>query len=583
MAKGKKRLGEILVDWGLLEPSAVTAALEHASRNRMRIGEALVALGSVSEDDVAKALASQFDMEYRDLERNPIESASISLIPEDIIRRHFVLPIERRDSHLKVVITDPLDLETLDSLRFRLNVDIECCLASLSKVKAVVKAHFEDQTQDTLDGTISDLTQMGTQMGETLMGADLQGSGRLGPDEEESSAPIVKLVTAIITSAVQSRASDIHIEPMANRVRVRYRIDGVCIERESIPKRMQNSVISRLKIMSGMQIEVKRIPQDGRIKMTVGAEEIDFRVSALPGYHGESLVLRILRPESAQLGIEALGFEPDDKERFDRIIRRPNGIFLVTGPTGSGKTTTLYGALNTLNRPDVKIITAEDPVEYNFPGMNQCEVHEEIGRTFSIILRSMLRQAPNIILVGEIRDYEVAEVAMAAALTGHLVFSTLHTNDAPSAITRLLDMGVKPFLVSSSVQAVMAQRLIRTICENCREEYKNADHKFLKLLGFSPEEIETATLQHGAGCDQCSSTGYRGRQGIFEMFVMNGQLRDLTFRRASLSELRQAAKASGMKSLLEDGRRKVLRGVTTPEEVARVTVQDIEVLDGEAS
>jgi len=345
---------------------------------------------------------------------------------------------------------------------------------------------------------------------------------------------------------------------------------------------MQNSVISRLKIMSAMQIEVKRIPQDGRIKMTVGAEEIDFRVSALPGYHGESLVLRILRPESAQLGIEALGFEPDDKEHFDRIIRRPNGIFLVTGPTGSGKTTTLYGALNTLNRPDVKIITAEDPVEYNFPGMNQCEVHEDIGRTFSVILRSMLRQAPNIILVGEIRDYEVADVAMAAALTGHLVFSTLHTNDAPSAITRLLDMGVKPFLVSSSVQAVMAQRLIRRICENCREEYKNVDHKFLKLLGFSGEEIETATFQHGAGCDQCSNIGYHGRQGIFEMFVMNAQLRDLTFNRASLSELRQAAKASGMKSLLEDGRRKVLRGVTTPEEVARVTVQDIEVLDGEA-
>ena len=580
MAKGKKRLGEILVDWGLLEPSAVTAALEYASRNRMRIGEALVALSHVSEDDVAKALASQFDMEYRDLERNPIPPGAISLIPEDIIRRHFVLPIERQDSHLKVVITDPLDLETLDSLRFRLNVDLQCSLAALSKVKAVVKAHFEDQEKDTLDGTISDLTQMGTQMGETLMGADVQATGRLAMSEDEASAPIVKLVAAIITAAVQSRSSDIHIEPMANRVRVRYRTDGVCLERESIPKRMQNSVISRLKIMSGMDIATKRLPQDGRIKMTVGAEEIDFRVSSLPGYHGESVVLRILRPESAQLGVEALGFEPDDNERFQRVIRRPNGIFLVTGPTGSGKTTTLYAALNTLNRPDVKIITAEDPVEYNFPGMNQCEIHEDIGRTFSVILRSMLRQAPNIILVGEIRDYEVADVAMAAALTGHLVFSTLHTNDAPSAITRLLDMGVKPFLVSSSVQAVMAQRLIRTICKNCREEYKNVDHKFLKLLGFTQQEVESGVFQHGAGCGECNNTGYRGRQGIFEMFVMNSQLRDLAFNRAPLSELRRAAKASGMRSLLEDGRRKVLNGVTTPEEVARVTVQDIEVLDG---
>ena len=581
MGKTKKRLGEILADWGLVEPSALTAALEHASRNRMRMGEALVALGRVSEDDVAKALASQFDMEYRDLERNPLDPASFSLIPEDIIRRHFVLPVERRDSLLRVVITDPLDLETLDSLRFRLNVDLECSLAALSRVKAVVKAHFEDQEKDTLDGTIADLTQMGTQMSETLMGADVQAGGGMGLEDDEASAPIIKLVTAIITSGVQTRASDIHIEPMADRVRVRYRIDGVCAERESIPKRMQNSVISRIKIMSGMDIATKRLPQDGRIKMAIGAEEIDFRVSALPGYHGESMVLRILRPEAAQLGVEALGLEHEDNERFKRVIRRPTGIFLVTGPTGSGKTTTLYAALNTLNRPDVKIITAEDPVEYNFPGMNQCEVLEEIGRSFSTILRSMLRQAPNIILVGEIRDFEVADVAMAAALTGHLVFSTLHTNDAPSAITRLLDMGVKPFLVSSAVQAIMAQRLIRKICDNCREEYKNVDHKLLRLLGFGKEEIETATFQHGAGCSRCRNTGYHGRQGIFEMLIMNSQLREMAFSRAALSEMRRAALASGMHSLLEDGRRKVLRGVTTPEEVARVTVQDIEVLDGE--
>ena len=341
MAKGKKRLGEILVDWGLVEASAITAGLESASRNHLRLGEALVAQGSVSEDDVTKALASQFDLEYRDLERNPIEASVLSLIPEDIIRRHFVLPVERRDSNLKVIITDPLDLETLDSLRFRLNVDIECSLASLSRVKAVVKAHFESQESETLDGTISDLTQMGTQMSETLMGSDVQASGRLGLGEDDTSAPIIKLVTAIITSGVQTRASDIHIEPMSDRVRVRYRTDGVCVERKDIPKRMQNSVLSRLKIMSGMDIATKRVPQDGRIKMTIGAEEIDFRVSSLPGYHGESVVLRILRPETAQLGVQALGFEPDDNERFERIIRRPSGIFLVTGPTGSGKTTTL--------------------------------------------------------------------------------------------------------------------------------------------------------------------------------------------------------------------------------------------------
>lgn len=311
-----------MVDWRLVEPSAITAALEYASRNQMRLGEALVALGSVSEDDLAKALASQFDLEYRDLERHPVDASSLSLIPEDIIRRHFVLPVERHDRLLKIIIADPLDLETLDSLRFRLNVDLECSLAALSRVKAVVQAHFQDQQQNTLDGTISDLTQMGTQMSETMMGADVHSAGRLGV-EDESSAPIIKLVTAIITSAVQSRASDIHIEPMVNRVRVRYRLDGVCLERENIPKRMQNSVISRLKIMSGMDIATKRLPQDGRIKLAIGAEEIDFRVSALPGYHGESLVLRILRPETAQLGVEILGLEPDLFRSVQKPGRRP--------------------------------------------------------------------------------------------------------------------------------------------------------------------------------------------------------------------------------------------------------------------
>jgi type IV pilus assembly protein PilB len=392
-----------------------------------------------------------------------------------------------------------------------------------------------------------------------------------GAVEEDADAPIIRLVNLIITEAVNTRASDIHVEPMGDRVRVRYRIDGVCQIRDDIPKHMQSAVIARFKIMAGLDIAEKRVPQDGRIKMKIGGGPIDFRVSALPAYHGESMVLRILRPDSVKIGIPALGFAQDDYEKFLKIIKRPNGIFLVTGPTGSGKTTTLYAALQELNKPDIKIITAEDPVEYNFSGMNQCQVKDDIGLSFAKILRAMLRQAPNIILVGEIRDREVGDVAIQAALTGHLVFSTLHTNDAPSAMTRLIDMGIKPFLVASSIQAIMAQRLIRVICSECKAADPNPDKRTLKLLGFTPEELEGKTIWKGMGCKRCNNTGYRGRVGAFEMLLMNSQLRDLAFNRAPTSQLRAAAKASGMRSLLEDGKLKVLAGVTTPDDLLRVT------------
>jgi type IV pilus assembly protein PilB len=320
-----------------------------------------------------------------------------------------------------------------------------------------------------------------------------------------------------------------------------------------------------------MDIAEKRLPQDGRIKLFIDEKQVDFRVSNLPGYHGESIVLRILRPDSVKIGIQSMGFEEEDYQRFRKIISRPNGIFLVTGPTGSGKTTTLYGALQELNKPDKKIITAEDPVEYNFPGINQCQVREGIGLSFAKILRSMLRQAPNIILVGEIRDLEVAEVAIQAALTGHLVFSTLHTNDAPSAITRLIDMGVKPFLVASSIQAIMAQRLIRTLCEKCKAPDPDPDKKLLALMGFNEKELAGRTLMRPVGCPNCSGSGYRGRKGIFEMMVMNNEVREMAFKRAPANVLRKAAKASGMKSLLDDGRIKILAGITTCAEIARVT------------
>ncbi|MEC9373336.1 MAG: GspE/PulE family protein, partial [Planctomycetota bacterium] len=332
----------------------------------------------------------------------------------------------------------------------------------------------------------------------------------------------------------------------------------------------QNAVLARLKLMSGINISDKRVPQDGRIKLPVDDAGIDFRVSACPAYHGESVVLRILRPESVRIGLENLGFEPDNLEIFNRVIRRPNGIFLVTGPTGSGKTTTLYSALDILNRPDKKIITAEDPVEYAFPGINQCQVRESIGLSFATILRSMLRQAPNVILVGEIRDKEVAEVAIQAALTGHLVFSTLHTNDAPSAITRLVDMGVKPFLVASSIQAIMAQRLIRLLCPNCKQPDSNPDPKYLRLCGISRDELQGRTLMKAVGCDKCNGAGYKGRKAIFELLVMTSQIRDLAFAQAPVAKIRQAALANGMRPLLGDGKIKVLRGDTSAAEIARI-------------
>ncbi|MDY6912869.1 MAG: ATPase, T2SS/T4P/T4SS family [Planctomycetota bacterium] len=563
----RQKLGEILVEWGVVTTAGVSEALEHARKEGLRIGEALVALGLAEEEDVTKALASQYDMEYIDLDRNVVVPSEMHLIPEEIIRRHLILPMGREGKRIKVIITDPLDLETLDMLRFRLDAELDPCLASKTKLRKFIEQFVRSDVS--VDSAVQELERRVE-----------DGLNHDDPDQElsEDAAPIIRLVTMLITEAVRTRASDIHIEPMVNRVRVRYRVDGVCQERDNIPKRLQGPVLNRFKIMAGIDLAEKRLPQDGRIKLPIGGSEVDFRVSTLPSYHGESIVLRILRPESVRIGIPALGFEQDDYNRFLQIIKRPNGIFLVTGPTGSGKTTTLYSAMNDLNRPDRKIITAEDPVEYNFTGINQVQVNEAIGLTFASILRSMLRQAPNIILVGEIRDVEVAEVAIQAALTGHLVFSTLHTNDAPSGITRLIDIGVKPFLVASSIQAIMAQRLVRVICQECREADPSPDQRTLQILGFSEEEIETQTFYRGRGCNTCNGTGYRGRQGIFELMVMDNTIRELAFNRATLGEIRQAARASGMRSLLEDGKVKIRNGVTTPQELVRIT-QTAELLD----
>jgi len=561
MAKKRKHLGEILYKAGLIEKQALIDAIKNAKANNKRLGETLIELGLVSEENVTRAIARQFKLKYIDLDKNPVTESAMKLIPDELIRKYNVLPLGMNNGRLRIVVADPLDLDTLDLLRFRLNTELDCCLASPSKIRNYI-TRATDEVRSSLDATAAELVEAGHTIEAEVRRAE-------AAEDTEDEGPVIRLVNLIIDEAYHMRASDIHIEPMADRVRVRYRVDGVCVERDNIPKSMQAPVIARLKILSGMDMAEKRLPQDGRIKRRISNQDIDFRVSALPGYHGESLVLRILRPESANTGIRALGFEPDDYERFQRIIKRPNGIFLVTGPTGSGKTTTLYAALQELNRPDKKIITAEDPVEYNFAGLNQCQVNTEIGLTFAAILRAMLRQAPNIILVGEIRDGEVADIAIQAALTGHLVFSTLHTNDAPSAIPRLIDMGVKPFLVASAIQAIMAQRLVRVICEECKIVDDHPNPHYLRLLNIMPEDLKKRPIYRGAGCQRCQNTGYKGRIAIFEMLQMNTEVRELAFARAPASELRKAAVASGMRTLLEDGKNKIFKGTTTLEEVAK--------------
>ncbi|MHC4360494.1 MAG: GspE/PulE family protein [Planctomycetota bacterium] len=563
-------MGEILFSAGVVKKQALIDAIKTSRSSDRRLGDVLLELGLIDQTNLTKAIATQFGLKYINLEKIEIPQEVLDILPEDLIRKHKVLPLGMNNGRLKLVINDPLDLEAMDAIRFRLNTDLDCRLASISQIRDYIEKTFDeaqkeedDRLRHSIDATSAELAEAGHELQAEALKAQAAG--------EDDDAPIVRLVNLVIDNAYYMRASDIHFEPMADRVRIRYRVDGVCLEKDNIPKNMQAQIITRLKILSGMDIAERRLPQDGRIKRTIGGQDIDFRVSALPGNHGESVVMRILRPDAVNVGIRALGFHQDDYERFQRIIKKPTGIFLVTGPTGSGKTTTLYAALQELNTSDKKIITAEDPVEYNFTGMNQCQVRDEINLTFDHILRAMLRQAPNVILIGEIRDGIVADIAIQAALTGHLVFSTLHTNDALSAITRLIDMGVKPFLVASSIQAIMAQRLVRVICKNCKVVNENPDPYYLKLLNISEDDIEKNPLYKGRGCSQCQGTGFKGRTGVFEMVELNSELRELAFAKAPTTELRRTAIAGGMRNLMEDGKVKIFEGVTTPEEVARIS------------
>ncbi|MCI0700014.1 MAG: Flp pilus assembly complex ATPase component TadA [Planctomycetia bacterium] len=559
MAKARGDFTDVLLKKKMIGPDQLTEADNYASAHGVKLQDALAKLNYVTPSDCMSALAEHYGMQFVDLEKVEIPKAVIELVPESVARENIVLPLELEGNTLKIITADPTNYDTVQKLQFILNKDIVPVLAVQEQIQEAINRNYGQTETESVDSMLVEFTDTAIEFTQTESLASLAAA-------DDSDAPVVRLVNLIIQEAINLRASDIHIEPFADRVRVRYRIDGVLVERDAAPRRLLAPLLSRLKIMGSIDISEKRRPQDGRIKMTVHSKHFDLRVSMLPSVHGQSCVMRILDRGNIQVNIRDLGFAEDDYMRFQQIIKRPNGIFLVTGPTGSGKTTTLYAALNELNRPDRKVITAEDPVEYYLPGVNQVEVKHNIGLDFARIIRAMLRQAPNIILVGEIRDKETAEIAVQASLTGHLVFSTLHTNDAPAAVTRLADIGVPPFLIASSVIAIMAQRLIRVNCVKCKEPYTPTAGE-LRAAGVSQDQASKATFMKGRGCNHCRQTGFRGRLGIFELMRMSSTIRELTFAQAPTQELRRKARSGGMRTLLDDGLVKVLKGVTTLEEV----------------
>ncbi|MDE1171825.1 MAG: GspE/PulE family protein [Verrucomicrobium sp.] len=534
----------------MIAHSAAEAAKTAASGNGHSAVDELVRRGVVSDVEILRFLASDAGMEMQETV-GPVSEAALAMVPKADAIRHGVVPVDFQNGVLRLAVSNPYDFETIEALQQRLSVEVSCVAVPKRRIEEAIAQHYGGTASSAV--TVEDIPQM-----------EAVGEG---------DAPIIQMVNEIILEAHRLRASDIHLEPLEKRLRLRYRIDGVLQEMKDPPKKLQASLVSRLKIMSRMSIAERRLPQDGRIEIQGGGRRVDLRVSTIPTPHGESVVMRILDKSSLTLGLPELGFLSDDQAVMERLLGMADGIFLVTGPTGSGKTTTLYGCLHHLNKPDRKIITVEDPVEYQLSGINQVPVNEEVGMTFAAALRAMLRQAPNIIMVGEIRDMETASIAINASLTGHLVFSTLHTNDAPGAVTRLVDIGIKPFLVSSSVRAIMAQRLVRRICGNCREPYTPSEAE-IRALNLTASQMEGANFSRGRGCEKCRGTGYKGRAGIFEIFQIDDEIRTMINDRQPLTAIRARARAQGMRTLREDGIRKVLVGMTTADEVISTTLGD---------
>lgn len=570
MAVKDDYLVDTLADMGLVtddDVSIAKAEVESGEFEDQGIIDRLLAAQIIAPAHITQAKAIQFGIETVDLGGMALDDETVQQMPRHIVKRYNVVPVFFQEGVLTVAVSDPSDLDLMDSLQHQLKVDgIEFRVATEDQIEALIQKYY-GTADETVTNMIQDITE-----GEIDLGFVRQDDFDSPAEELEADAPLIKLVNSIISDAFKARTSDIHIEPMEKRLRVRYRIDGCLQEVNSPPKKLQNAIISRLKIQSGMSIAERRIPQDGRIQLEVAGKPIDLRVNCLPTTHGESIVMRILDKSGLSLGLSTLGFLTDDQQSFERLIGLPDGIILVTGPTGSGKTTTLYSCLNYINRPDRKIITVEDPVEYVLAGINQVQVNNAAGLTFSAALRAMLRQAPNVVMLGEIRDEETATIAINASLTGHLVFSTLHTNDAPSAVSRLIDIGIKPFLVASAARGIMAQRLVRATCKKCPEPYQPTE-KEMRVLGLTQEMIDDGQVVKGKGCKDCTN-GYRGRKGIFEVFIIDDNVRKLIYDKVSNTVLRARAREMGMRSLREDGTRKVLIGMTTPEEVIEATVGD---------
>src|SRR5215813_719461 len=562
------RLGELLVREKLISLQQLQKAQDEAKRSGKRLGHALTQLGFVKDQDLTSFLAKQYSLPSIDLNEFEIDADVLKLIPKDVSRKHMVMPVNRAGATLIVAMSDPSNIYAIDELKFLTQYNIEPVVAAESAIEEAIQRYYEKGP---------DLTELVGEFeaDDIDFEADEEDDVNIVDLEKQSGeAPVVKLCNMVLLAAIKKKASDIHIEPYEKEFRIRYRIDGILYEEMRPPKKLQNAILSRLKIMANLDISERRLPQDGRIKLKIGKDrEMDFRVSVLPTLFGEKIVLRLLDKAQLQLDMTKLGFEEAPLVNFKKSISLPYGMVLVTGPTGSGKTTTLYSALTELNKPTRNISTAEDPVEYNLPGINQVQMHDDIGLNFATTLRAFLRQDPNIIMVGEIRDFETAEIGVKAALTGHLVLSTLHTNDAPSTISRLLNMGVEPFLVTASVNLIGAQRLARKVCPDCKEEVPKEEHALLEM-GMKKEDAVRTKILRGRGCKNCSNTGYRGRIALYEVMPFLDPLKELVLQGASTAELKAEMIRQGIKTLRMSGIQKILEGMTTPEEVLRVTVAD---------
>jgi type IV pilus assembly protein PilB len=569
----RKRLGDILVEVGVVrkEELEVVAAKHIREGNSKRLGEMLVDARLCTENDIAEALATQLGIPLLDLQETPIEPEAVSRLSEELARKHLIMPVSIQGRSLKIALADPLNLDAISDIRFTTGLTPIPCVATRSGVLWAINQHYQlDNAVDEIASRISGTTVVEVVREEMADGIDMRDMER-----RSRAIPIIRIVNSILNDAVDARASDIHIEPAWRSMLVRLRVDGSLRQHLEFPKWVQGAVVSRVKVLARMDITEKRVSQDGRIKLRIGGRTIDLRISTLPTNYGEKIVIRLLDPSATPEGVSELGLTGSDLERFLDLVKRPQGIILVTGPTGSGKTTTLYAALAQTRDTSKNVVTVEDPIEYELPGINQVGVDEKAGRTFSSVLRSILRQDPDVIMVGEMRDVDTATLAMQAALTGHLVLSTIHTNNSIATVTRLRDLGIPSYLIASAIEAILAQRLVRTICPHCREEMK-PDTESLRRIGVTPQWAETATFYRGKGCHQCHSTGYLGRTGIYELLRFNRALREAIASDATESTLRQLAIAEGMVPLVNAGLDRARAGITTIDEIVRVAQTDAE-------